>query len=155
MPGNGTLLTASALGFAYTGRRRGGTYPHPFKPALGPMECSFSRGLVDIYEPKIRGVKISEGPALRLDAKLANDDGESWCCIEVEPNEFGQADKNSRLEMVHTDQPVSIEAKVGRCAVAMILWREGQPIAVHEILYFNVRYKRVEQRAGPPMHLFF
>ena len=162
-PGRGTLLTLIQGQYLYSaagdGRAR---YPHPFKPFLSPTGVSFSRGLVEVYEPKIyaakkiAGQKISTGVQLRLDPAVANKDGESWCCIEAAPNALGQIDGDSRLEMVHTAQSLSADPEVARCPVALILWSGKAAILAHAIVYFNLRYQRVTPvNQGPPRHLFF
>jgi hypothetical protein len=158
--GKGTLLTVTSAGYSISVPSRKGRYPHPFKPALGSLTVSFSRGLVEGFEPKIKGKPISGGPGiapplLKLDPAVANAAGESWCCIEVEPNDAGQVDEKSRVEMVHTASRGSLDPKVARFPVVLILWRNKRPFFTHEIAYFNVRYRRIPQRDGPPYHLFF
>ena len=67
-------------------------------------------------------------------------------------------DKDSRIEIVHTAQPISNDPAVGRGrggTVCLILWRERRPFSLHEVLYFNVRYQRVTVNQGPAEHLFF
>lgn len=160
-PGSGTRMTANALGVAVDAPRRGGAYRHPFQPSLGGNRISFSRGLVETFEPKIGGEKISgeDGitrPFLVLDEAVANAAGESWVCIEVTKiNAQGLIDKESKLAMVHTSQPTSLERERALCPVCLILWPQGVPVIGVEDLTANVRYERVERRVGPPRHYFF
>lgn len=142
-PGSGIRVTANDFGAAYTTGFGGTSYQHPFKPALAGNQISFSRGLVESqFEPTIGGEKISTGALLRLEKKLVNAAGESWCCIEFVPTAEGFIDRKTKLEIVHTDQPLSSDPQLARCPVCMVLWQGGFPIGVHEILDFNVRYVR-------------
>lgn len=168
MPGTGTRLRSNAAGFAYSVPQQGGSFPHPFRPALGTNAVSFARGVVDgIYTPTIKGVPISGDPStgrvpmLPLEFSAANAQGESWCCLEITGiNAQGKVDKNSKIEVVHTGQPISNDPAVGRGrggTLCMILWRDKQALQAYEIAYFNLRYQRVTlgQNQGPPEHLFF
>ncbi len=162
MPGTGVMLAANALGIGLSVRARSGSRNHPFYPLLGVRTLKLSRGLVDgLYEPKIGKVPMSgdadhAAPALRLDPKEANEHGESWACLEVEPNAAGELTKDSRIEIVHTNAPVSRKKAVGRCPLVQILWRDGRPTRAFAIVMFNLRYVRVlpPPTGGVVSHLF-
>lgn len=146
-PGTGTRLTSNALGYAISASPGGRGFTHPFTPQLGVGWISFSIGLVEGREPTIGKVPISGAagvipPRLMLKPGVANADGQSWACLEVEPDADGILTPESRRELVHTNQPVSHALNLGRCPIALILWRDRRPVAAIAIVYFNLRYAR-------------
>ncbi len=152
-PGRGTRLTINSLGQCVSVATPAASFAHPFTPSLATKSISFSKGLVDSFEPTIKKIPISGAdgvpqPALLLDPKNANANGESWACLEVEPNDQGVLTKDSRLEVVESNNPVSIDPKVGRVALALIVWRNQRPYRAFPIVYFNLRYQRVLPAAG-------
>lgn len=163
-PGAGLNLYSSPLGDSLSVQSTGRTFAHPFKPSLpipgGPqrgLSMTFARGLVDIWEPTVNGKKISTGEPLPIARADANKDGESWACIELTPAADGTTDAKSLPHMVHTSQPLSGDPNVARFPVALILWgNSATPLGVHEIAFFNVRYKRVTKPGvKPAFHLFY
>ncbi len=162
MPGAGTLLALGPGGYSVSAPDRGATYPHPFKPSLSGLALRFSRGLVENREPTIKGVRIggtatAAQPELAIEAAVANAAGESWCCVEVHPDAQGELPAESKIEIVHTRTPRSLSPEVGRQALCMIVWREGNPWQVLPIVHFNLRYARVLPPAGSgaARHVFF
>ncbi len=162
LPGAGTRLTANELGYAVSMDAGNARFPHPFKPALSGFRLKLSRGLInEEFEPKIGTVPIGgltgqKQPALtlRFDVAKAN---ESWICVEVEPDDQGELIATSRIEIVHTNAPRSIDPKIGRGALAQVLWRNQRPFAVFEIVDFNLRYERIlpAPGGGAVRHFFF
>ena len=161
-PGAAARVTVNAHGFAHAGVPQRGKYPHPFRPELGGRSIRFARGLInEQFEPKIKGVPMSgtdrqPAPALTLDPSVANDRGESWCCVEVEPDEHGELTAKSRIAIVHTATPRSLDPKIGRKALVQILWRKKVPFQAFEIVYFNLDYTRIlpAPGGGAVRHLF-
>lgn len=162
VPGRGTRLTVSAFGFALSAPGKRQKFNHPFRPGMsGTTAVIFSRGLVEMREPTIGGVPISGAttkapPVLKLEPGKANKRGESWACVEVHPDAEGKLPEESKIEIVHTNEPVSLEPEVGRCPIALILWRDRIPVRVVPIVHFNLRYLRVVPLpgAGAVRHLF-
>lgn len=163
MPGRGTLLTLRRSGFLYSTVPSRGKFAHPFKPTLSGRRITLSRGLInEQFEPKINGVPIggdaTKGkaqPSLLLDPGMANAAGISWVCVEVEPDDTGDLLSTSRIEIVQTNQPRSIDPKVGRKALVQIAWAKNTPRAF-EIVMFNLVYLRVipVPGGGAVKHLF-
>ncbi len=160
-PGSGTRLTANAAGFSISVPGGSKTFAHPFQAMLSGGQLRLRRGLVDTFEPKIGSVPMSGDathpqPALILNPAVATAAGESWACLEVEPDADGFLNKASRIEIVHSREPVSRLKSVGRCPLALIVWRDKQPLFAVDIVYFNLRYVRVlkEAGAGPVQHFF-
>jgi hypothetical protein len=92
---------------------------------------------------------------LKLSADLSNDDGVSWAALEVTPDDKGELTKDSKIEIVHTNLGASHAEKLGRCHLAMILWRERTPFRVLPLVHFNLRYLRIiSPGGGAPRHLF-
>ncbi len=155
-PGRNTLLTFGAGGFAYSAAGGGARWPHPFKPSLGLVGISFSRGLVDGREPVIVDKPISSGALLELNPGVVNEQGESWACVQVRSTPEGVQSDTIGPRMVHTDKPISGEPLLGIYPVALILWRGGKPVVVHEIAMFDVRYRRITKaEERPAFHLFY
>ena len=174
--GNGTRLTATAWGFAYGSADAGQTWAHPFRASVGVRIIRLSKGIVEGIEPKIDGVPISGDPqkrkpqpALKLDPKLQNKNGESWVCIEVEPGFTDQPgpdgkpqlratlDGKSRVEIVHTAEPVSHNPEIGRQPLAQLLWNGRNILRYLQIAHYNLRYLRIipAPGGGAVYHLFF
>jgi hypothetical protein len=161
-PSAGLRVTSNELGVSYAATTKSAAWPHAFRPLLSGDRIAFLRGVVDgRFEPKIGGVPMSGDathaqPTLKLSASVANEAGESWVCLEVEPNSEGRLDADSRIELIHTIDTVSTKLTVGRVEVAMILWRDGSPIKALPILQFNPRYERfVPAAGGGPVRHFF
>lgn len=161
-PGNGVRARVTPTGWSLSAPAASRLFRHPFRPLLGANQVRFSLGLVDgMWEPKIGGVPISGDangavPALKLLPNVANENGESWACLEVEPDEKGELNSQTRIEIVHSNQPVSLDPAVGRLALAMIIWNGAIASAAFAIVHFNVRYyRRVSPPGGGPVRHFF
>ena len=133
----------------------------PYTPLMSAEAVS---AFWDEHFPQIQAgnhykiLEIAPGEAvLRLEPATANENGESWACISVSPNAEGRVDSAERVRMVHTNHPLSDDETNGLCPVALILWRGKAIAAVHELLFFNVRYQLVKLPAGqgPARHVFF
>lgn len=158
MPGKGTLLTAGAEGFAYSAPAGGATFNHPWRPFLNAFRLSLTRGTVNgIFQPSIRtggrlvrmgGDEKNPAPQLTLAPALANEAGESWIALEVEPTELGEITAATRLEIVHTATPVSHARSLGRKPLALILWKDARPVRAVPICHFNLNYVRVIDPIG-------
>lgn len=152
----GTLLTSNAAGFGYEGAPGAGQqFGHPWKPFLSARTLQLSRGLVETFTPKI-GEKRMDETVLELKADVANELGESWAVLEVEPDAQGKLTKDSRIEIVHTKETVSLEEKIGRAPLTLILWRDQRPFRAIPVVHFNLKYHRVipAPGGGPVRHLF-
>lgn len=162
-PGAGTRLTSNALGYALSAIAAGASFDHPWRPGLGGLRATLRRGTVrsiggdGVYEPKIKsGGKLvpmsgEDGitPAyLDLDPGVANAAGESWIALEVEPNAGGELVKTSRVEIVHTNTPISHAIPLGRHPLVLILWKKRRPIRVIPITHFHLRYARIVDPVG-------
>lgn len=158
MPGRGVRATVNEAGVAFSVPTRVARFGHPFRPMLFTSGAvSFAKGLVDLYEPKIGELRISDARALlKLDPMKVNKNGESFVLIEVEPNENGVLDEKSRIEIVQDADPDLHSETIGRQPVALIVFRGKTPIRAFPILFFNVRYERVEPAPGGGLvrHLF-
>jgi hypothetical protein len=160
--GTGTRLTVNDLGHTYSAPPRGGTFDHPFRPALAGMNLRLSPGIVDTFIPLIDGQPMNgaggkPAPLLELDAADVNADGTSWCVLEVVPNAQGVLDKNSRIELIHTgDASKSKDPNLGRKPITLLLWRAGRPVQVIAAVRFCLLYFRVIPTAGGGVvqHLF-
>jgi len=165
-PGHGTRLTASNYGYSLSARSDGGAFAHPFKPSLTASGIRLAKGLVDEFEPTIKGVPISGDaenpqPVLELDPDVASEAGESWVCVEVEAgtriNDAGEEELRERLsdesraEIVHVDTPRSLDQAIGRQALVLIVWQRERVFRALTITHFNLRYARI----GAVRHLFF
>jgi hypothetical protein len=158
MPGNGTRLTTSSLGYSYSSLPGEASYPHPFKPSLSGQWISLSLGLVENREPTIGGLPLSDPLArLRLEPNQVNRNGESWVCVEATLNEEGVIATESRVEIVHRGEPRSLSKTVARAPLCLVLWRNQRPERVLAIVHFNLRYARVlpPPGGGAVRHLFF
>lgn len=172
-PAPGTRVTVNAIGRAVAGSDGGPTWNHAWRPFLAGKSITFTLGSVQSFggevplEPVIEsnGEKIpmsgKDGALptpLVLDPSVANADGESWCALEVHPDETtGELQKDALVEIIHTATPVSHALTFGRCAIAQILWSGGQPIQAIAMAHFNLRYLRVMPApgsSGAPRHLF-
>jgi hypothetical protein len=145
-PGVGARLTSNELGQSLDFTAPGASYPHPWRPSLSRAGVRLTRGLINgQWEPVINGVKLSARtqPVLALKPELATDAGESWVCVEVEPDALGEITKDSRVEIVHRNQPRSLDPQIGCEALVQILWRGRTPLAAFELVHFNLRYTRV------------
>lgn len=173
--GTGSYLAQTPLGFAISGSSRGRSYNHPWKPSLvpggGASQISLARGLVDTFTPTIRvgktgpsvpmtGLPGMARPMLKLleaDTAAAEDGSESWVCVEVHPGEDGRLTKESLIEIVHRDAPLSFDPAVGRCPLVHVLWRGGRAMQAMAIAMFNLRYYRTSpaEGQGVAQHFFF
>jgi len=173
-PGVATRLTVNALGHSTGAPPAGPTFNHPFRAALGSASITFRLGTVQSLagfgpiEPRIKvngqlvpmSGKDGNTPApLALSASVATADGISWAVLEVSPDpNTGELTKDSLVQIVHTNNPVSHSRTLGRCAIAMILWQARHPLRVLPIVHFNLRYFRILASAGAPTgapkHLF-
>lgn len=121
-----------------------------------------------MYEPRIDDIPISgtdrtSQPVLKISGQ-PNALGQSWICVEVEPglDEAGERlrstlGEKSRVEIVHTTEPVSKDPVIGRQALAILLWRDGAPFSVQQIVHFNLRYLRItsSSETDQARHLFY
>jgi hypothetical protein len=160
-PGAGTRITVNSLGTSYSANSGGATYAHRFRPSLGPKGVQLSLGLVNGRPATIKGVPIGGGPGvpqptLTLDPTVANANGESWVCVEVHPDDNGELPLDSPIEIVHTNQIRSLDPKLGRGELCMVLWKDKRPFRVVAIAMFHLRYARVLPPAGggAVRHLF-
>lgn len=162
-PGHGTRLTANAAGFAYSAAPSRSVFDHPFRPALGPLGVVLRRGLIENLEPRIGKVPISGDakrgqPVLALEAAVANARGESWVCAELVIDGALHAPKKETWpQIVHRNDPRSVDPLLARVALALVVWQRGRPWRVVPAVYFNLRYARVvlPPGQGPVRHLFF
>jgi hypothetical protein len=156
-PGHGVRLTNyEGLGYVLGAPGGGGgRYGHPWRPFLGAGGVKLSKGLVEGIEPRIGSEAMSE-TVLPLEASVANDAGESWLVLEVEPNKEGRLLAAARIEVVHSRETVSFDPELGRMALTMILWKGGRPAQALPIAMFNLRYLRYQPApgGGPVRHLF-
>lgn len=156
-PGTGAQLTSSALGFSYAATDGVVSYRGRFRPALAAQGIRFSRGLVEGREATIGKLPLSDPKAvLALKPGIENAQGESWACLEVVPDAEGRLLPDARREIVHSDSPVSLDPALGRCAIALILWRARRPVQAIAIIEFNLRYERLIPAPGhgPVRHFF-
>jgi hypothetical protein len=169
-PGVHTRLTVNSTGFSTGAPVAGPTFNHPFRPALGANSLTFNLGTVASLagdgplEPKItvNGERIrmsgkngSSPVPLKLSADIANSEGVSWAALEASPDDKGELTKDSKIEIVHTAEGASHDEKLGRCHIAMILWKARNPFRVLPLVHFNLRYIRlVSPGGGAPRHLF-
>jgi hypothetical protein len=160
-PGFGLRLTVNALGTLYSTIAPAPAFDHPFRPTLGRDGVRFQLGLVEQLEPKIGDVPISgdarqDQPALSLKASVANQNGESWAMLEVEPNDVGLLTPKSRIEIVHTGDPsLSHALQLGRQPIALILWQDQQPVRAIAITHFHLRYARMALPGGGGTRHYF
>lgn len=161
MPGSGVRLTANAIGTAYSARSARSPFDHPFRPGLSGRGLVFRRGVVEGRVPTIGGQPIApvdgRQPVLALAGGAVNALGESWACLEVRPDAKGELPKESAIEIVHRDNPRSLDKTLGRHPLCLILWRDQRPWQVHAATYFNLRYFRYlpPDGAGAVRHIFF
>lgn len=158
MPGKGTLLTVGALGFAYSAPAGGATFNHPWRPFLNAFRIALTRGTVNgIFQPSIRtggrlvpmgGDAQNAAPQLVLNPAVANDAGESWIALEIEPTELGEITAGTRLEIVHTATPLSHARSLGRHPLVLVLWKDKRPVRALPIAHFNLTYARVIDPIG-------
>jgi hypothetical protein len=167
--GHGTTITVNSLGVALSAPGAGPTFPHPWRPSLTGTWITLRQGTVssfagdNVYTPKIRsqgklvsmvGDQRTPPPRLKLDPQLANKAGESWIVLEVaaDPN-TGEILQTSRVEIVHSGQPISHKLNVGRQPLTQILWKNGRPLRAIAITHWNLRYLRIADSVGT-RHLF-
>ena len=160
-PGAGTRLTANELGFAYSVPPAGRSFNHPFRPTLTAAGVLLRFGLVEFTEPRIGDVPISgagaAAPALKLDAKTATKNGESWVCVELTLDDAGGLLAEKFPQIVHTGAPVSRSLTLARAPLALVVWRQGKPWRAVPFAHFHLRYQRVLPPPGFGLvrHLFF
>lgn len=160
-PGVGTRLSFNSLGYSISANATGSTYAHPWRPSLAARGVQLALGLVDGRQATINKVPIGGGPnvpqpVLTLDPSMANDNGESYVCVQVHPDANGALPANSPIEVVHMTDWRSIDPNVGRGPLCMVLWQNGQPFRVVAIAMFHLQYARVQPPAGggAVRHLF-
>ncbi|EDY16676.1 hypothetical protein CfE428DRAFT_5789 [Chthoniobacter flavus Ellin428] len=173
-PAEGTRVTVNALGRAVDANAGGAAWNHAYRPFLAGQSMTFTLGFVQSFagatplEPVITsngqtlpmsGKDGTVPTPLALDPSIANADGVSWAALEVSPDPAtGELFADSLAQIVHTATPVSHAPNLGRCAIAMILWSQGQPIQALPLVHFNLRYLRVLPAAGNttggPRHMF-
>jgi hypothetical protein len=155
--GTGVRATVSMLGNAYTGPSNGASYPHPWKAALGGLTVRLATGLIEGREAKIGKKRLSEGAVLPLDPTKISEAGESWICVEFAPNADGLVDAKTDIQLRQTKEVRSLDEKLARCAIAMVLWQGKQVAFLQQIVHFNLRYKRVKPPAGQGVveHVFY
>jgi hypothetical protein len=171
-PSDGVRVTVNSLGRAVDATGSSPTWNHPWRPFLAGNSVTFTLGSVQSFagtgtlEPVIdsNGQKLpmsgEDGTAptpLALDAVVANDDGVSWAVLEVHPDDNGELQQTSPVQIIHTNTPISHVLAYGRCPIAQILWSNGQPIQALAMVHFNLRYLRVlpsSNSAGSPRHMF-
>ncbi len=165
-PGPNTLIVETPMGFAVGAPSNRGSFRHPFRGVLSKGGIRFSKGIVMglfPHEPTIGRVPISgddqnAAPVLRLEASvLASGSFESWACVEVTPNADGTDDAKTLVEVVHRSAPNFTTGPTGRHPLCLIIWKNGNPVRLFDIAYFNLRYFRTTPTAGHglPRHLFF
>ncbi len=165
MPGTGLRLSVNQLGLSLAAAAQGASYPHPFRPMLVPAGVSLQRGLVENREPTINGVPIggdaaqgTRPPVLKLDVADVNDNGESWVCVELTLDEKGEVpETDAKVVITHTKQPRSLDVRLARGPLVMLLWRDRRPVDALAIVHFNLRYARVlpPAGAGGVRHVFY
>lgn len=156
-PGNGTRLSVNHFGATVSAPAQGATFDHPWRPALSGAQLALQRGTIfsfggeGVYVPKIRSggelVPMTEA-RLQLNPDKVNDAGESWVALEVEPSDAGEIMADSRLEIIHTDTPISHARNVGRKPLVLILWRGERPLRAFALTHFNLAYARVLDVVG-------
>jgi hypothetical protein len=165
--GDGLLEVSNVMGTALSLRREADSFDHPFRASMqGGAGIFFSRGLVFssvtgiAREPMIGrlpmgGVVNGRRPALKIIGK-PDKEGHSWVYVEVEPTEKGGLTEESRVRLVHSGKPNTFDPKIGRFAVAMILWGKASPVELHQIAHFHLPYSGVDPGSDmrPPSHLF-
>jgi hypothetical protein len=165
-PGDGTGLTSNIIGQALRKQGGGQVFNHPWRPFLSAGKVLFNRATIASFagegpiEPKIAGVPMSgkdgNTPTL-LDLKGGGKGDVSFAVLEVTPNDDGELMKDSKIEIVHSDNATASHTlDIGRTAIALILWSKGTPVRVLPILFFNLRYARVvpTNGGGAPRHYF-
>jgi hypothetical protein len=163
MPGAGTLLTANAAGTSVSAApAKRSRFRHPWRPTFSAAGAKLSLGLVEGFPATIGGVPMAGDerhaqPTLALKAAVANDAGESWICVEVEPAANHRMERESPRRIVHVGDPRSPSDAVGRCPLVLILWRNRRLWRSHQIVHFDLRYQRVPAPQGTSVarHLFF
>jgi hypothetical protein len=173
-PAEGTRITANALGRSVGNAGPSVDWNHPWRPFLGGRSLTFTLASVQSLatslpiEPTIKsngkqlpmsGQTGTVPTPLALDPSVASKDGISYAALEVHPDPTsGELTKDSLVQIVHTNNPVSLLTGVGLCAITLILWSQGQPIQALPLVHFNLRYLRVMpatgNTAGAPKHLF-
>lgn len=157
--GAGTRITDfGALGFSVSADRGGASFGHPWKPFLGGLRLQFNLGLVTagaVVVPTIKAggkrvaLNATPAPALVLNPSLVNGNGESYAVLEVVPDAQGNLTKDSRVEIVQSDSSApSLDPALGKKVIALILWRERQPVRVFPLVHFHLEYQRVIPTAG-------
>ena len=156
--GAGTLIGSNPLGFYISNPNSGMSFNHPFKPVLvgagKGAGLRFSKGVVDGFEPQIGGKPMSSS-LLALTGEITSATHESWAVLEATPNDKGVLDKDSPLKIVHGLAPGGmIGGTVARQAIALIVWRDKNPVMVWPLVFFNLRYARKVSASAPTRHFF-
>lgn len=182
-PGVNSRLASTPFGFVISGAPSGGaSFAHPWQPALVGRDgvrlakgVILSDGLNAGYEPTITeagkvlpisgdAAKKLPQPTLRLDRAVANDQLESWICVEVTPLKDGKLSdakgalaKGVLIEVVHRDAPTLRGKDTGRHPLALVTWSTKGPARIWPITFFNLRYHRTTPAPGrgAAQHLFF
>lgn len=172
-PAEGTRVTVNALGRAVDANAGGASWNHAWRPFLSGGTVTFTLGSVQSFagpapiEPTIlaggqrlpmSGKEGTVPTPLALDATVATAAGVSYAALEVHPDDNGELQLDALVQIIHTATPVSHANTIGRCAIALILWSQGQPIQALPLVHFNLRYLRALPAAGNttggPRHMF-
>lgn len=168
-PSSGVRVGLSHFGYYVSAAPGVANFSHPFTPRLASNSISFSAGYVNSeFVPVIRtdagalvpitGDDKNGVPSLTLNSDdIDGDTQQSWVCLEVTPNDDGSLDKNSLIQITHRDSPTSIDEKIGRQPLALILWNNGKPLKAYPQVWFNLRYARTTPQSagnGLPRHFF-
>lgn len=164
--GAGVLLTVNpAMGFSFNAPRKSESFRHNFRPFLSALGLRISFGTVGAIEPTIgdtpatkntpaaKGARMSQS-ILKLNPSEVNADGESWACVEVEPNEQGLITAKSRVEVIHTKEPNDFTPKRAREPLVLIVWRKGNPVRIEAIRQWCMQYYRIQESATFYRHVF-
>jgi hypothetical protein len=173
-PSDGDQIIVNDLGRSVKNPQPRISWNHPWRPFLGGQSITFTLAAVSSLalslpiEPTIKsngkqlpmsGQTGTVPTPLALDPSVASKDGISYAALEVHPDPTtGELTKDSLVQIVHTNHPVSLLTGVGLCAITLILWSQGQPIQALPLVHFNLRYLRVMpatgNTSGAPKHLF-
>jgi hypothetical protein len=165
-PGAGVLLTVNpTMGFSFNAPRKSETFKHNFRPFLSALGLRISYGTVGAIEPTIGDTPASKGtPAakgarmsqsiLKLNPSEVNADGESWACVEVEPNEQGLLTAKTRVEVIHTKAPNDFTPTRAREPLVLIVWRKANPVRIEPIRQWCMQYYRIQESATFYRHVF-
>jgi hypothetical protein len=157
MPGTGTRLTLRADAFAIsTPRAPSGTRGKlRFVPLrVNDAAILLTRGLVNGSEPTVAGERMSQ-MAIRIDSSKATEAGESWLAVEVETQEDGILRKGSRVEVIHTDDPMYFTPTIARYPLTLIVWKGKLAVLIDQVVHWNLQYHRVPESRGSGLRPVF